>query len=197
MGTSIFLAKLIGPVCLVIGIALLINRAAFRTLAGEFLNNPPLMFLSGILPNRFDWKLGAATGGLGVAQLVSIFFTRPMADLYQNLSNLAGFKMVLESHALKTAIMRFHLTTARTLQPIETDELKDAALRQIAVLNHQLTVIGKADEADFAHLRALGFHEVKDIAASDSRKNGGRVDGARKAPAGPDVSGGASPAKAD
>jgi hypothetical protein len=49
MGTSIFLAKLIGPVCLVIGLALLINRAAFRTLAGEFLNNPPLMFLSGVI----------------------------------------------------------------------------------------------------------------------------------------------------
>ena len=49
MATSIFLAKLIGPVCLVIGIALLINGAAFRTLAGEFLNNPALMFLSGVI----------------------------------------------------------------------------------------------------------------------------------------------------
>ena len=45
MGTSIFLAKLIGPVCLVIGLALW-SGAAFRTLAGEFLNNPALMFLS-------------------------------------------------------------------------------------------------------------------------------------------------------
>ena len=35
--------------CLVIGIALLINGAAFRTLAGEFLNNPALMFLSGVI----------------------------------------------------------------------------------------------------------------------------------------------------
>jgi hypothetical protein len=49
MATSIFLAKLIGPVCLVISIALLINSAAFRTLAGEFLNNPALMFLSGVI----------------------------------------------------------------------------------------------------------------------------------------------------
>ena len=49
MGTSIFLAKLIGPVCLVIGLALLINGAAFRTLAGEFLDSPPLMFLSGVI----------------------------------------------------------------------------------------------------------------------------------------------------
>ena len=49
MANSIFLAKLIGPVCLVIGIALLINGAAFRTVAGEFLNSPALMFLSGII----------------------------------------------------------------------------------------------------------------------------------------------------
>ena len=49
MSTSIFLAKLIGPVCLVIGLALLINGVAFRTLAGEFLNNPALMFLSGVI----------------------------------------------------------------------------------------------------------------------------------------------------
>jgi hypothetical protein len=144
--------------------------------------------LAGFSAGHFDWKLSAVTGGLGVAQLVSVFFTRPMADLYQNLSNLAGFKMVLESHALKTAIMRFHLTTARTLQPIETDELKDAAFRQIAVLNRQLSVIGEADEADFAHLKALGFHDDK-VAASDGRKDG--------QPAAADVSSGASPAKAD
>jgi hypothetical protein len=152
--------------------------------------------LAGFSASHFDWKLSAVTGGLGVAQLVSVFFTRPMADLYQNLSNLAGFKMVLESHALKTAIMRFHLTTARTLQPVETDDLKDAAFRQIAVLNRQLTVIGEADEADFAHLKALGFHE-KDVAVSDGRKDGKRVDGTRKAPGGRDVSPEADPAKAD
>ena len=49
MSTSIFLAKLIGPVCLALGLALLINGAAFRTLAAEFINNPPLMFLSGVI----------------------------------------------------------------------------------------------------------------------------------------------------
>src|ERR1043165_9006448 len=49
MATSIFLAKLIGPVCLVIGLALLIDRAAFRTLANEFLASPALMFLSGVI----------------------------------------------------------------------------------------------------------------------------------------------------
>ena len=49
MSTSLFLATLIGPLCLVIGLALLINPAAFRTLAGEFLDSPALMFLSGVI----------------------------------------------------------------------------------------------------------------------------------------------------
>jgi len=49
MSTSLFLAKPIGPVCLALGLALLINGAAFRSLAGDFLDNPALMFLSGVI----------------------------------------------------------------------------------------------------------------------------------------------------
>ena len=47
--TSIFLARLIGPVCLVIGVALLINGEDFRTIAGEFIASPALIFFSGII----------------------------------------------------------------------------------------------------------------------------------------------------
>jgi hypothetical protein len=49
VGTSIYLAKLIGPVALAIGLALLLNRAGFRALASEFLASPALMFLSGVI----------------------------------------------------------------------------------------------------------------------------------------------------
>jgi hypothetical protein len=49
MQTSIFLAKLIGPFALALGAALLVNGAAFRTLANEFLTAPALIFLSGII----------------------------------------------------------------------------------------------------------------------------------------------------
>jgi hypothetical protein len=49
MPTSIFLAKLIGPVFLAVGVAMLLNGAAYRTLANSFLDNPALMFLSGLL----------------------------------------------------------------------------------------------------------------------------------------------------
>ena len=49
MATSIFLAELIGPVCLVIGLALLINGEGFRALLFEFLDSPALIFISGII----------------------------------------------------------------------------------------------------------------------------------------------------
>jgi hypothetical protein len=49
MPTSIFLAKLMGPVFLAVGVAMLLNGAAYRTLANAFLDNPALMFLSGLL----------------------------------------------------------------------------------------------------------------------------------------------------
>ena len=49
MPTSIFLAKLIGPFALALGLALLVNGAAFRVFAGEFLRSNALIFLSGLI----------------------------------------------------------------------------------------------------------------------------------------------------
>jgi uncharacterized membrane protein len=57
MPTSIFLARLIGPLALVIGIGLVANAAAYRKLVEEFLRSHALIYLSGIL---------AMTGGLAV-----------------------------------------------------------------------------------------------------------------------------------
>jgi hypothetical protein len=47
--TSIFLAKLIGPVALVAAAGLFINTAAYRAMAREFLRSPALLYLSGLL----------------------------------------------------------------------------------------------------------------------------------------------------
>ena len=49
MPASIFLAKLMGPVFLVIGAALLVNAVAMRALTQEFLDSPALIFLSGLI----------------------------------------------------------------------------------------------------------------------------------------------------
>jgi uncharacterized membrane protein len=49
MPTSIFLAKLIGPVFIAVGIGLVVNAAAYRKLADEFLRSLALVYLSGLL----------------------------------------------------------------------------------------------------------------------------------------------------
>jgi hypothetical protein len=49
MATSVFIARLIGPVMLVIGLAVFANQQAFRTMAQDFLASRALIFLSGLL----------------------------------------------------------------------------------------------------------------------------------------------------
>ncbi|MGB8606003.1 hypothetical protein [Bradyrhizobium sp.] len=48
MQTSLFLARLIGPVMLVVGLAVFANLRRFRDIAEEFLASRALMFLSGL-----------------------------------------------------------------------------------------------------------------------------------------------------
>ena len=48
MQTSLFLARLIGPVMLVVGLAVFANQRRFRDIAEEFLASRALMFLSGL-----------------------------------------------------------------------------------------------------------------------------------------------------
>ena len=57
MNISIFLAQLIGPVMLVAAIGLLMNRERQRTMALQFLDSPPLIYISGVL---------AMTAGLAI-----------------------------------------------------------------------------------------------------------------------------------
>ena len=49
MTTSVFLARLIGPVMLVIGLAVFANPRGFRDMAEEFMASRALMFLSGLI----------------------------------------------------------------------------------------------------------------------------------------------------
>ena len=49
MTTSIYLAKLMGPVFLVVGLGLLLNAKTYRKLAEEFLASIALIYLSGVL----------------------------------------------------------------------------------------------------------------------------------------------------
>jgi hypothetical protein len=49
MQTSIFLARLIGPVMTIVGLAVLFNQRGFRDLAKEFVESRALIFLSGLI----------------------------------------------------------------------------------------------------------------------------------------------------
>ena len=49
MSTSLFLARLIGPVMLVIGLAVFANQRGFRAMAEEFMASRALMFLAGLV----------------------------------------------------------------------------------------------------------------------------------------------------
>jgi hypothetical protein len=49
MNTSIFLAKLIGPLMAVLGAGVLFNAKNFKKLSGDFLKSPQLLFLSGLM----------------------------------------------------------------------------------------------------------------------------------------------------
>jgi len=57
MDTSIFLAKLIGPILAVIGLGLLINRATYQAVAEEVVKSRVQLYLSGVL---------ALTAGLAI-----------------------------------------------------------------------------------------------------------------------------------
>ncbi len=49
MSNSLFLARLIGPVMLLVGLSVFANQRGFRDMAEEFLASRALMFLSGLL----------------------------------------------------------------------------------------------------------------------------------------------------
>jgi uncharacterized membrane protein len=49
MATSVFLARLIGPVMLAVGIGIFVNGQVYRMLADEFLRSRALIYLSGLL----------------------------------------------------------------------------------------------------------------------------------------------------
>jgi hypothetical protein len=103
-------------------------------------------------PDRWSLEVTAVTGGLGLAQVLTAFFGRPIRELQNNLNNLASFKMILESHSLKTAFTRYHLTTPEVLRELGDETNREAALGQISALNEQLRVIDQSQLNDYGAL---------------------------------------------
>ena len=49
MTSSIFLAKLLGPLFVVIGVGMLVNQGVYEAMIGEFLHSSALIYVSGLL----------------------------------------------------------------------------------------------------------------------------------------------------
>jgi len=49
LSNSIFLARLIGPFALALGLGVLVNRANMRSVLDEFIRNRALMFIAGVI----------------------------------------------------------------------------------------------------------------------------------------------------
>ena len=68
--------------------------------------------------------------------------------------------MILESHSLKTAFTRFHLTTPEVLRELKSTGEVDRANAQIKALESQLAVIDRFQASDYGALTSVvGFPE--------------------------------------
>ncbi len=88
MQTSIFLAKLLGPTLLLVGIGLLINRDGYRAMAREFLASRALIYIAGVL---------AFIPGLALVLLHNVWVAdwRVLITLLGWLSVIAGIIRIL------------------------------------------------------------------------------------------------------
>jgi len=83
MQTSIFLARLLGPMLLVFGLAFAVNRATYTAMAREFVRSHALVYLAGAC---------ALTGGLAIVLTHNVWTAdwRVLVTLIGWLATLAG-----------------------------------------------------------------------------------------------------------
>ena len=93
MTRSIFIARLLGPVFVIAGIAVLTRPRAFRTIIGEFIQNSVLPYMSGVL---------GLVGGLAIVLTHDVWSTD-----WRVLITLIGWIMVLR--ALATILAPQHI----------------------------------------------------------------------------------------
>jgi hypothetical protein len=89
MHTSIFIARLIGPVMTTAGLAVLLNRQSFHSMAEEFLASRALMFLGGLM---------VMLGGLAIVLTHNVWTSdwRVIVTLFGWLLVIAGVIRIIE-----------------------------------------------------------------------------------------------------
>jgi hypothetical protein len=127
-----------------------------------------LAVLAAIHPGRIPIALPISLLGVSVAQLVTIFFSRPVQELTAMLNREAVFRLLLESRSLRLALARYHLTTPRALDGGE------GAKAEAGILKDQLNVLADLDKVDFD--RFASFADALNARdALNAKKQGDRV----------------------
>ncbi len=105
MQTSIFIAKLLGPIFVLVGIAILVRPKAFRVLLREFIESHVMMYLAGFLGLLsglalvlthnvwvFDWRLIITLIGWAtiVRAIVTIFQPQQIVSMGSKLLEHRG-----------------------------------------------------------------------------------------------------------
>jgi nicotinamidase-related amidase len=121
-----------------------------------------LAVFAAIHPGRIPIALPISLLGVSVAQLVTIFFSRPVQELTAMLNREAVFRLLLESRSLRLALARYHLTTPQALDGGEGAKVEAEILRE------QLNVLADLDKVDFD--RFASFAD-----ALNAKDQGGRV----------------------
>jgi nicotinamidase-related amidase len=102
-----------------------------------------LAVIAAIHPGRIPIALPISLLGISVAQLVTIFFSRPIQELTAMLNREAVFRLLLESRSLRLALARYHLTTPQALDG------GAGARAEADILRDQLNVLADLDKVDF------------------------------------------------
>jgi nicotinamidase-related amidase len=127
-----------------------------------------LAVLAGIHPGRIPIALPISLLGVSVAQLVTIFFSRPVQELTAMLNREAVFRLLLESRSLRLALARYHLTTPQALDGGE------GAKAEAGILRDQLNVLADLDKVDFD--RFASFADALNAnGALNAKEQGDRV----------------------
>lgn len=94
MSVSLFLAQIIGPYYLIVGIGMLLNMEYAKRMYGEFLKNEGLLYLGGLI---------AFIGGLTIVRLSSVWPMHWLVSIFGWLGLLKGIIIfVFPTWAMKT-----------------------------------------------------------------------------------------------
>lgn len=127
METSIFLARLLGPIFLVIGLGLIVSRAAYQAAAEEVLKSRALLYLFGLL---------ALTAGLAIVLTHNVWELR-----WPVIITIVGWLAIVRG----------------TLRIVMPQQASDLAGRLMARSPHLLTVGGAVALVLGAILTAMGY----------------------------------------